>query len=96
MNSSASAWSVLWNGDIGVGGGGWGWGGGVGGVGGGGWGGGWGGVGGGVGWGVGGRLGEMVTLRKDIWKIYQLSEVGLKWLIYFATDLAVSSKNLYL
>ena len=43
-----------------------------------------------------GRLGELVTLRKYIWKIYQLSEVGLKWLIYFAADLAVSSKNLYL
>ena len=42
-----------------------------------------------------GRLGELVTLRKYIWKIYQLSEVGLKWLIYFAADLAGSSKNLY-
>ena len=41
-------------------------------------------------------LGELVTLRKYIWKIYQLSEVGLKWLIYFAADLAVSSKKLYL
>ena len=43
-----------------------------------------------------GRVGELVTLRKYIWKIYHLSEVGLKWLIYFAADLAVSSKNLYL
>ena len=43
-----------------------------------------------------GRVGELVTLRKYIWKIYQLNEVGLKWLIYFAADLAVSSKNLYL
>ena len=43
-----------------------------------------------------GKLGELVTLRKYIWKIHQLSEVGLKWLIYFAADLAVSSKKLYL
>ena len=28
-----------------------------------------------------GRLGELVTLRKYIWRIYQPSEVGLKWLI---------------
>ena len=62
MNSSASAWSVLWNCDKGE----WHW------------------------------VNSLVTLRKYIGKIYQLSEVGLKWLIYFAADLAVSSKKLYL
>ena len=59
MNSSASAWSVLWDSDK-------------------------------------GRVHWVNWLRKYIWKIYQLSEVGLKWLIYFAANLAVSSKKLYL